>query len=61
MIMRRFKDVPGQVDRPDLYGGQAYQCADAWFEALKAYVNYLAERAEEVRGGKVDPQGRQHA
>ena len=55
MIMRRFKDVSEQVGRPDLYGGKPTSVLMPGSKALKAYVNYLAERAEEVRGGKVDP------
>jgi hypothetical protein len=55
MIMRRFKDVSEQVDRPDLYGGKPTSILMPGSKALRAYVNYLAERAEAVRGGKVDP------
>jgi N12 class adenine-specific DNA methylase len=55
MIMRRFKEVSEQVDRPDLYGGKPSSVLMPGSKALKAYVNYLAERAEAVRGGKVDP------
>lgn len=55
MIMRRFKEVSEQLDRPDLYGGKPTSVLMPGSKALKAYVNYLAERAEEVRGGKIDP------
>ena len=55
MILRRFKDVNGQVDRPHLYLGKPTAVKIPGSRQLKEYVKVLAERAEEVRGGQVDP------
>ncbi len=55
MILRRFKDVNGQVDRPDLYCDKPTAVKIPGSRQLKEYVKILAERAEEIRGGQVDP------
>ena len=55
MILRRFKDVNGQVDRPHLYGDKPTAVKIPGSRQLKEYVKILAERAEEIRGGQVDP------
>ena len=55
MILRRFKDVNGQVDRPHLYSDKPTAVKIPGSRQLKEYVKLLAERAEEVRGGQVDP------
>jgi N12 class adenine-specific DNA methylase len=55
MILRRFKDVDGQVDRPNLYGDKPTAVKIPGSRQLKEYVKILAERAEEIRGGQVDP------
>lgn len=55
MILRRFKDVNGQVDRPHLYGDRPTAVKIPGSRQLKEYVKILAERAGEIRGGQVDP------
>ncbi len=55
MILRRFKDVNGQVDRPHLYGDKPTAVKIPGSRQLKEYVKLLAKRAEDVRGGQVDP------
>ena len=55
MIMRRWKEVTGQVERPVLYGGKPTPVRMPGSKALKEYVKILAKRAEEVRSGQVDP------
>jgi len=54
MILRRFKDVNGQVDRPHLYGDKPTAVKIPGSRQLKQYVKLLAKRAEDVRGGQVD-------
>jgi N12 class adenine-specific DNA methylase len=55
MILRRFKDVNGQVDRPDLYQGKPTAVKIPGSKQLKEFVKLLAKRAEAIRGGQVDP------
>ena len=55
MIMRRWKEVAGQVERPILYGGKPTPVRMPGSKPLKEYVKLLAKRAEEVRSGKVEP------
>ena len=55
MIMRRWKEVAGQVERPILYGGRPTPVRMPGPKPLKEYVKLLAKRAEEVRSGKVEP------
>jgi N12 class adenine-specific DNA methylase/superfamily II DNA/RNA helicase len=55
MILRRFKDVNGQVDRPHLYCDKPTAVKIPGSRQLKEYVKLLAKRAEDVRGGQVDP------
>lgn len=55
MILRRFKDVHGQVDRPQLYCDKPTTVKIPGSRQLKEFVKILAERAGEIRGGQVDP------
>jgi superfamily II DNA/RNA helicase len=55
MILRRFKDVNGQVDRPNLYEGKPTAVKLPGSKQLKEFVKLLAKRAEAIRGGNVDP------
>ena len=55
MIMRRWEQVSDEVERPMLYGGKPTPIKMPGSRHLKEFVKELAERAEEVRGGKVDP------
>lgn len=55
MIMRRWEQVSGEVERPMLYGGKPAPIKMPGSKPLKEFVQELAERAEKVRGGKVDP------
>jgi superfamily II DNA/RNA helicase len=55
MILRRFKDVNGQIDRPNLYQGKPTAVKLPGSRQLKEYVKVLAKRAEAIRGGNVDP------
>ena len=55
MIMRRWKEVSGQVERPALYGGKPTPVRMPGSKPLKEYVKSLAERAQEVRSGLVEP------
>jgi len=55
MIMRRWKEVSGQVERPTLYGGKPTPVRMPGSRQLKEYVKQLAKRAEEVRSGRVEP------
>src|SRR5512138_563388 len=55
MILRRFKDVNGQVDRPQLYCDKPTAVKIPGSKQLKEFVKLLAKRAEEVRSGRVEP------
>lgn len=55
MIMRRWNDVSGQVERPTLYGGKPTPVRMLGSKPLKEFVKSLAERAQEVRSGLVEP------
>jgi len=55
MIMRRWKQVSGQVERPVMYGGRPTPVRMPGSKPLKEYVKALAKRAEEVRSGRVEP------
>lgn len=55
MIMRRWEDVKEQVERPVLYSGKPIPVKMPGSKQLKEFVQTLAERAEEIRSGKVDP------
>jgi N12 class adenine-specific DNA methylase len=55
MIMRRWNEVSGQVERPLLYGGKPTPIRMPGSKQLKDYVKSLARRAERVRSGQVDP------
>ncbi len=55
MIMRRWEQVSNEVERPMLYGSKPTPIKMPGSRHLKEFVRELAERAEEVRGGKVDP------
>ena len=55
MILRRYKDVNGQVDRPNLYQGKPTAVKIPGSKQLKEFVKLLAKRAEAIRGGNVDP------
>ena len=55
MIMRRWKAVSNQVERPVLYGGKPTPVRMPGSKPLKEYVKSLAKRAEEVRSGQVEP------
>jgi len=55
MIMRRWEQVSDEVERPLLYNNKPTPVKMPGSKMLKEFVKELAERAEEVRGGKVDP------
>ena len=55
MIMRRWNQVSGEVERPALYNGKPVTVSLPGSPQLKEFVQELAERAEAVRGGHVDP------
>lgn len=55
MIMRRWKEVSGQVERPILHSGKPTPVRMPGSKQLKEYVKQLAKRAEEVRSGRVEP------
>jgi hypothetical protein len=55
MIMRRWKEVAGQVERPVLYGGKPTPVRMPGSKPLREFVKSLAKRAEEVRAGQVEP------
>jgi len=55
MIMRRWKEVSGQVARPTLYDGKPTPVRMPGSKPLKEYVKSLAKRADEVRSGRVEP------
>jgi N12 class adenine-specific DNA methylase len=55
MIMRRWNQVSGEVERPALYSGKPVTVSLPGSPQLKEFVQELAERAEAVRGGHVDP------
>jgi hypothetical protein len=55
MIMRRWEQVSSEVERPMLYNGKPTPIKMPGSSPLKEFVKELAERAEAVRGGKVDP------
>jgi len=55
MIMRRWEQVSDEVERPLLYNNKPTPVKMPGSKLLKEFVKELAERAEEVRGGKVDP------
>jgi len=55
MIMRRWNQVSGEVERPALYSGKPVTVSLLGPAQLKEFVQELAERAEAVRGGHVDP------
>ncbi len=55
MIMRRWKQVSGQVERPVMYGGRPTPVRMPGSKPLKEYVKALAKRAEEVRSGRIEP------
>jgi N12 class adenine-specific DNA methylase len=55
MIMRQWKEVSGQVERPILHGGKPTPIRMPGSKPLKEYVKQLAKRAEEVRSGRVEP------
>jgi N12 class adenine-specific DNA methylase len=55
MIMRRWQQVSEEVERPSLYSGKPVTVSLPGSSQLKEFVKELAERAEAVRGGHVDP------
>lgn len=55
MIMRRWEQVSDQVERPLVYNGKPTPVKMPGSKLLKEFVKVLAERAEEVRSGRIDP------
>lgn len=55
MIMRRWEEVANQVERPSLYSNKPIPVKMPGSPQLKEFVKVLAERAEAVRSGKIDP------
>lgn len=55
MIMRRWEQVSDEVERPLLYNDKPTPVKMPGSKLLKEFVRVLAERAEEVRSGKIDP------
>lgn len=55
MIMRRWEQVSDEVERPLLYNNKPTPVKMPGSKLLKEFVKVLAERAEEVRSGKIDP------
>lgn len=55
MIMRRWEQVSDEVERPLLYNNKPTPVKMPGSKLLREFVKVLAERAEKVRSGKIDP------